>query len=212
MSLQLSRLNHLVLLAAHCDDIAIGAGATVLQLCRRFPGLRVSALVLTGAGTVREDEERAALAAFCPGAELSVEVHGFLDGRVPAQWREAKAAVSGLAKAGPADLVLAPQPGDAHQDHRALAEFATQEFRDHLIAGYEILKLESDLPQVTSYVPADAETVATKVALLHEHYPSQVDHDWFDPEAFTGLMRVRGAQCHAHYAEGFVVPKAVWNV
>ncbi|UQS22252.1 PIG-L family deacetylase [Amycolatopsis thermalba] len=60
------RLERIVVLGAHCDDIAIGAGGTLLTLSR--PGLRVDALVLSGGGTEREDEERAALAAFCPGA------------------------------------------------------------------------------------------------------------------------------------------------
>ena len=54
----LEPIRHLALVAAHCDDIAIGAGATVRMLCQANPGMRVTALVLTGAGAVREDEER----------------------------------------------------------------------------------------------------------------------------------------------------------
>ena len=46
-------LDELVLLGAHCDDIPIGAGGTVLTLCRARPGLRVRALVLAGGGTAR---------------------------------------------------------------------------------------------------------------------------------------------------------------
>lgn len=48
------RLQHLLVLGAHCDDAAIGAGGTLLTLCRANPGLRVTALVLVGAGTGRE--------------------------------------------------------------------------------------------------------------------------------------------------------------
>jgi hypothetical protein len=32
---------------------------------------------------------------------------------------------------------------------------------------------------------------------------------WFDDEAFLGLMRVRGVQCRARYAEAFTVEKSV---
>ena len=34
------RLDRLVLLGAHCDDIAIGAGGTLLALAGRTPGCR----------------------------------------------------------------------------------------------------------------------------------------------------------------------------
>lgn len=201
-----------VLLGAHCDDIAIGAGATLLQLCRARPGLRVDALVLTGGGTPREAEERSALAGFCPGADLSVRIGDLPDGRLPAYWADAKAALASfkreLGEPEPG-LVLAPHAADAHQDHRLLAELVWQEFRNHLVLGYEILKYEGDLPTVQTYWPVDAATAQAKVALLHEHYPSQLDRTWFDPETFTGLMRVRGVQAQTRYAEGFVTPKVV---
>lgn len=207
--------HRVALLGAHCDDLPIGAGATLLDLCRRRSGLRVDVLILTGAGTPREAEERAALAAFCPGADLGVRILGFPDGRLPGEWAAVKAAVSEfrrtLADPEP-DLVLAPHAGDAHQDHRLLAELVWQEFRDHLVLGYEILKFEGDLPSVQTYWPADAATVADKIDLLHTHYPSQHARTWFDPEAFRGLMRVRGVQCQREYAEGFVTPKLTLTV
>ena len=51
----------------------------------RHPGLRVRALVLSGGGTEREAEEREALAAFCPGADVELTVLDLPDGRAPAQ-------------------------------------------------------------------------------------------------------------------------------
>ena len=72
------------------------AGATVRMLCGANPGMRVTALVLTGAGTVREDEERAALAELCAGASLDVRVAGFPDNRLPAHWGDVKQTVVAL--------------------------------------------------------------------------------------------------------------------
>ena len=89
--------------------------------------------------------------------------------------------------------------------------FAT-EFRAQPVWGYEILKYESDLPHITTYVPVSDAHATTKSSLLNELYPSQRDHAWFDEEAFLGLMRVRGAQCNARYAEGFVVAKSVLEI
>ena len=189
-------------LGAHCDDIAIGAGATLLGLCAAVPGLKIYALILTGAGTPRETEERAALAAFCPGAQLHVTVGALPDGRLPAHWSLAKAAVRALRRRCDPDLVLAPAPHDAHQDHRTLAELVPTEFRTHTTLGYEILKWESDLYQPTVLIPVE-QTAARKVELLHQHYPSQHERTWFDAESFLGLMRIRGVQSGVRYAEGF---------
>ncbi len=203
------RLDHLLLLGAHCDDVPIGAGGTLLTLCRTNPGLRVTALVLTGGGTDREAEERMALAAFCPKAELEITVLDLQDGRVPAHWERAKRAVEELRAHCDPDLILAPPPHDAHQDHRELARLVPTAFRDHLVLGYEILKWDGDLAQPQAYLPLPETVVAEKWALLHEHYGSQRARTWFDAETFTGLARLRGVQCQARYAEAFHVSKVV---
>lgn len=205
--LTLPPIQRLDLLAAHCDDLAIGAGGTVSLLCRANPGLLVRALVLTGEGTVRANEERAALARLCPGADLEVTILGYPDGRVPGAWAEAKADISRFAKAGSPDLVIGPQPADAHQDHRALAEWARQEYRDHTLLGYEIVKFEGDLPAVQLHVPLDDDALQLKLSVLAECYPSQRDHGWFDAELFRGIARVRGVHAATRWAEGFVAPK-----
>lgn len=203
------RLSRLLLLGAHCDDVAIGAGGTVLALCRANPGLRVTALVLSGAGTAREAEERAALSALCRGADLEVTVLDLPDGRAPAHWERAKDAIETVRRRCDPDLVLAPSPHDAHQDHRTLAALVPTAFRDHLVLGYEIPKWDGDLAQPTVLVPLAEDVARAKAALLHEHYPSQHDRDWFDDEVFLGLARLRGVQCRARYAEGFSLAKAV---
>ncbi|MGW0518304.1 PIG-L deacetylase family protein [Crossiella sp. NPDC003009] len=196
-----------VVLGAHCDDIAIGCGGTLLSLCAARPGQRVSALVLTGGGSKREDEERAALAAFCPGADLDVTVLDLPDGRVPQHWGRAKDELAAFRARIEAEVVFAPAPHDAHQDHRALAELVPQVFRDQLRLGYEILKWESDLAQPTVFQPLEPAVAQAKATLLDAHYPSQRDKDWFDRETFLGLARIRGVQTRARYAEAFHTDK-----
>jgi len=201
------RLQRVVAVGAHCDDIAIGAGGTLLTLCRAHPGVRVDALVLSGAGSEREQEERAALAAFCPGADLRLTVDKMPDGRLPAHWDEAKDAVEELRAATDPDLVLAPRTDDAHQDHRGLARLMSTAFRDHLVLGYEIVKWDGDLGRPSVYQPLSSQTAEDKVGLLQEHYASQRHRPWYDREAFLGLARIRGIECHARYAEAFAVTK-----
>ncbi|WP_282086613.1 PIG-L deacetylase family protein [Streptomyces tendae] len=206
------RADRIVAVGAHCDDIAIGAGGTLLTLCRARPGIRVDALVLSGGGGEREREERAALAAFCPGADLRLTVLKLPDGRMPAHWEEAKAAVEELRGRTEPDLVLAPRTGDAHQDHRGLAKLMTTAFRDHLVLRYEIVKWDGDLGRPSAYQPLTPEVAEEKVRLLQEHYPSQRHRPWYDREAFLGLARIRGIECHARYAEAFDVAKLTLNL
>ncbi|MBU3866804.1 PIG-L family deacetylase [Streptomyces sp. 4503] len=205
-------LDRIVAVGAHCDDIAIGAGGTLLTLCGARPGIRIDALVLSGGGTDREQEERAALAAFCPGADLRLTVLGLPDGRMPAHWEEAKAAVEELRARTEPELVLAPRTDDAHQDHRGLAQLMTTAFRDHLVLGYEIVKWDGDIGRPAAYQPLSPKIAEQKVRLLQEHYPSQRHRPWYDREAFLGLARIRGIECHARYAEAFAVTKLTLNL
>ncbi|MDV8002541.1 PIG-L deacetylase family protein [Rhodococcus sp. IEGM 1408] len=205
----LASVREVVVIGAHCDDIAIGMGGTLFELCAAVPDLRVRALVLTGAGTPREDEERAALSALLPGADLEITVLDFRDGRLPADWDKVKDAVALFARTADPDVVFAPNRSDAHQDHRLLAEVAPTEFRDHLILGYEILKWETDTPAPSVFLPFGPDTAEHKRRILLEHYPSQHAHDWFgDGDSFVALSRLRGVQCRAPHAEAFILEKA----
>ena len=206
------RVDRIVAVGAHCDDIAIGAGGTLLTLCQARPGLRVDALVLSGGGTEREQEEEAALAAFCPSADLRLTVQKLPDGRLPAHWEEAKSAVEELRERTDPDLVLAPRTDDAHQDHRGLARLIPTAFRDHLVLGYEIVKWDGDLGRPAAYQPLSTKTAEQKIQLLQEHYPSQRHRPWYDREAFLGLARIRGIECHERYAEAFAVTKLTLNL
>ena len=205
--LRLADIDRIAVLGAHCDDIAIGAGGTLLTVCAANPGITVDALVLTGGGTSRAMEEQCALDAFCRNAKLELTVLDLPDGRVPTEWGKAKAAVEALRQRGEPQLLLAPNPRDAHQDHRALAELVPTAFRDHLVLGYEIVKWDGDAHQPGVYQPLTNEIASRKAELLIEHYPSQADRDWFDTETFLSLARLRGVQCHARYAEAFHVGK-----
>ncbi|MGH3876924.1 MAG: PIG-L deacetylase family protein [Actinophytocola sp.] len=206
------RIDRVVALGAHCDDIAIGAGGSLFATCASRPGIRVDALVLSGGGTDREDEERAALAAFCPGADLDVTVLKMPDGRLPAHWDEVKNSLEDLRRRTDPDVIFAPRTDDAHQDHRGLATLVPTAFRDHLVLGYEIVKWDGDLGRPNSYQPLSAEVAEKKVELLQQHYPSQRHRPWYDREAFLGLARIRGIECQARYAEAFHVTKQILDL
>ena len=196
-----------VALGAHPDDIEIAAGGLLLSLATRYPGVRVHYVLCTGTPD-RQAEARAASAAFLPGAALTHALHGLPDGRLPAHWDEAKQILQDAAAALRPDLVLAPSPGDAHQDHRLIGELVPTAFRDALVLHYEIPKWDGDLGRPNVYLPLDEAVARRKVELLHASFPSQKARDWWDDELFLGFMRVRGMECRARYAEAFGVFKA----
>ena len=58
-----------------------------------------------------------------------------------------------MARSCSPDVVLAPSPEDAHQDHRTIAEIVPTVFRDQLYLAYEIPKWDGDLGRPSVYVP-----------------------------------------------------------
>jgi LmbE family N-acetylglucosaminyl deacetylase len=195
-------------IGAHPDDIEIGAGGMLLTLAGSQPGLTVRYVVLTGTPG-RQQEARAAAAAFLPGARLTVGLHSLPEGRLPAVWDQAKDILENEARSLAPDLIVAPSADDAHQDHRTIGEIVPTVFRDALYLAYEIPKWDGDLSRPSVYFPLATGTAHRKLELLHKCFPSQQNRDWWDDEVFLGLARLRGVECRAPYAEAFRCAKAV---
>ena len=192
----------LLAIGSHPDDIEIGAGGTLLSLAEGQPGLQARYVVLTGTPE-RQQEARNAARAFLPAADLAVELHDLPEGRLPAVWNRVKDVLEEVAHTCSPDLIIAPAPGDAHQDHRTIGEIVPTVFRDQLFLAYEIPKWDGDLGQPTVYFPLPGAVAHRKMELLHKCFPSQRHRDWWDNEVFLGLARLRGMECRAPYAEAF---------
>ena len=193
---------------AHPDDIEIAAGGTLLSFAERHPGLRVKYVVLTGTPE-RQQEARAAAAAFTPGADLAIELHDLPDARLPAVWGQVKEVLERVARSFGPDLILGPSPGDAHQDHRTVGELVRTAFRDQVYLAYEIPKWDGDMSRPNTYFPLSDQLARRKVELLDKCYPSQQDNDWWGEETFLALARLRGMECRSRYAEAFSCTKLV---
>ena len=191
-------------LGAHPDDIEIGAGGTILTL--GTGSLEVRYVVLTG--TVgRQLEARDAVRAFLPTADVTAEFHQIPEGRLPARWEAVKEALEDVASDFVPDVIFAPGPDDAHQDHRTIGAIVPTVFRDATVLAYEIPKWDGDMGRPTTYVPLTPEIAHQKVELLDKCFPSQHGRDWWDAEVFLGLARLRGVECRSAYAEGFSCKK-----
>lgn len=204
LALPAGRLSVLAL-GAHPDDIEIGCGGTLLRLTAERD-VAVELHIMTSSPE-REREARTAAALFLDGADTAVTCHGLPDSRLPGVWVDVKESLEAIAASAQPDVIFAPRSDDAHQDHRLIADLVSTVWRDAFVLHYEIPKWDGDLGRVTHYVALDELTARLKVQLLNESFASQRGRDWWRDDTFLALMRLRGVECRAAYAEGFLSPK-----
>ena len=198
-------------LGAHSDDIEIGCAGTLLRWLAEHERVDVTWAVFSGGGT-RGEEARASAESLLDGASGRRIVLGdFKDAHLPADFARAKEFTQALRAHGEPDVVFTHRLEDAHQDHRLVAELTWQTWRDQLILEYEIPKYEGDLGRPNLFAPLPEPIAQRKLDHLATHFGSQRPKDWFRPETFSSLMRLRGVECRAPsgWAEGFHARKAI---
>lgn len=203
-------VTRILCLGAHCDDIEIGCGGTVLKLLEANSALHVDWVVFSS-DEEREREARAGADAFLGSADSSVRIETFRQRFFPYVAAEVKDFFDELGASTRPDVVFTHFGDDRHQDHRLLSELAYNTFRDQLILEYEIPKWDGDLGRPSVYVQLEPEHVERKVESIWTAFESQRDKHWFSKETFLAIMRLRGIECKAPsgYAEAFYCRKLV---
>jgi LmbE family N-acetylglucosaminyl deacetylase len=161
---------------------------------------------------VRAAEAKRSAALFLTGAaKAEVIIKEFRDGFFPFLGGSVKECFEELKSAYQPDLVMTHTDDDRHQDHRLVSELTWNTYRDQLILEYEIPKYDGDLGRPNVYVPLSEEIVSAKVAHLRKAFGTQASKDWFTPDTFRSLMRLRGLECRAEdgHAEAFIGRKMV---
>src|SRR6187402_3690939 len=129
---------NILCIGAHCDDIEIGCGGTLLALLRRYGSIHVDWVVLSSTPE-REKELRASAKRFLAKAvAYRVTAFTFRDGFFPGKFSEIKEAFESLKKFDKPDLIFTNHRADLHQDHRIVAELTWNTFRSHLVLEYEV--------------------------------------------------------------------------
>ncbi len=199
----------LLCLGAHSDDIEIGCGGTIRHLIAGRGPVALDWVVFSG-NAVRAREARASARAIGKGTRsLRIATRRFRDGFFPSQWARVKEEFERMKRRPSPDLILCPRREDAHQDHRVVSELAWNTFRDHLILEYEIPKYDGDLATPNVYVPLDEDACREKVEHLRRFFPSQKSNRWMSDETFRAILRLRGIECNARYAEAFTCRKLI---
>jgi LmbE family N-acetylglucosaminyl deacetylase len=195
-------------LGAHSDDIEIGCGGAQLHLAGRYPDAEFVWVVFSG-DSARAREALASAKDWLRGVRYRVILESFRDGFFPYQGEAIKDRFEQLKSEVKPDLIFTHRLDDAHQDHRTLAQFAWNTFRNHTILQYEIPKGDGDLGTPNFYMPVSRAHAARKTRLLQKHFATQRNKHWFTAETFMGLMRLRGLECASPtgLAEGFYARK-----
>ena len=200
---------NILCLGAHCDDIEIGCGGTLLKLIDQYPIGHLKWVVFASNET-RKQEAIASAEAFLEGVESKeIVVLSFRDAFLSFSALEIKEYFESIKKAFDPDLVFTHYRDDRHQDHRLISDLSWNTFRSHLILEYEIPKYDGDLGTPNSFCQLTAAQAEKKAAILLEYFVSQKNKHWFDKDTFLSLMRIRGMESANtnRYSEAFHVRK-----
>lgn len=199
-------------LGAHCDDIEIGCGGTLLRLIEENPLAEVQWVVFSS-NPARKAEAQACAERFLAGAAgKRIRIESFRDGFLPYLGAAVKDTFEELKSGFQPDLILTHYRQDLHQDHRLVSDLTWNTWRNHLILEYEIPKYDGDMGIPNFFVTLGAGIVEAKIASILEGYPTQNGRQWFSEDTFRSLMRLRGMESNSpsRYAEAFYCRKAVY--
>ncbi len=199
-------------LGAHCDDIEIGCGGTILRLVSQFPDLEIRWIVFSSTPEREPEALKAADAFLANVRKRKITVNKFRDGFFPSEFGKAKEFFEELKKEVSPDIIFTHYRNDRHQDHRVISDLTWNTWRDHLILEYEVPKYDGDFGSPNFFVHLDKDLLDKKVKILKECYGSQRSRQWFSEETFRGVARLRGMESNAkdQYAEGFYCRKVAF--
>jgi LmbE family N-acetylglucosaminyl deacetylase len=199
-------------LGAHCDDIEIGCGGTMLRLAAERPDLEVFWVVFASTPE-RAAEARASAADFLAGfSRWRLLVHEFRDGYLPYTGVAVKEAFEELKKEYTPDIIFTHHRDDRHQDHRLVSELTWNTWRSHLVLEYEIPKYDGDFGSPSVFAPLTAAVVDRKIDLVLAHFQTQASKHWLARDLLRAVARIRGMECVApeQVAEAFYARKVAF--
>jgi LmbE family N-acetylglucosaminyl deacetylase len=205
----LERKPTILCLGAHCDDIELGCGGTLLTILKARRDVAVRWIVFS---STKERAREAAKAAglFLKNARArAVKIEAFTDGHFPYQGPDIKRYFEALKRTVSPSLIFTHYRDDRHQDHRLISDTTWQTFRDSMILEYEIPKYDGDLGTPNVFAHLDTPTCERKIRFIVQSYKTQHAKPWFTGETLRALMRLRGVESRARYAEAFYGRKLI---
>ncbi len=196
-------------LGAHCDDIEIGCGGTILKLIENYSNI-VFYWVVFSSNEQREKEAIKCANNFLKGAKVeNIIINNFRNGFFPFMGAEIKEYFEQLKQEFSPDLIFTHYRHDLHQDHRLVSDLTWNTFRNHLILEYEIPKYDGDLGSPNFFVHLDESICRRKAQYLLDAFETERQKHWFSEDTFLSIMRLRGVESNSpdKYSEAFYCRK-----
>lgn len=201
----------LLLLGAHCDDIEIGCGGTLLKLIEDYEISQIKWVVFSSDEVRKREAISSAKHFLKPVRNVDLNVFEYKDGYLPSVWSNLKGQFEIIKGNFAPDIIFTHYRHDLHQDHRIVNELTWNTFRNHLIFEYEIPKYDGDMGNPNFFVSLAENQIKKKKKIILDSFKSQLGKQWFDDTLLTSMMRIRGVECvsESNYAEGFYNRKMV---
>jgi LmbE family N-acetylglucosaminyl deacetylase len=188
---------NILLISSHTDDWELGCGGTVTRLVAE--GNRATSLTFSYTNkAILKDESKSAMEIMgvTDYVILDYETRNFLKYR-----QDILQVLYDYNKNNNFDLVMVPARYDLHQDHQVVTQEAMRAFRGCTMLGYELPWNNIEL-KTNYFVRLQPSQVDKKIAAIR-CYDSQREKRYFNEEFLRGLLKVRGIQIQAQYAEAF---------
>lgn len=205
---------NILCLGAHCDDIEIGCGGTLLKLLDSNRSANVYWQIFSSTPARRQEAVSGANKICEKARSLQTNILDFRDGYLPYTGSAVKEAMEEVKQDFSPDLILTHFRHDLHQDHRMISELTWNTFRNHQILEYEIPKWDGDLGSPNTFVTLEKTHAKEKISILQDVYNSQHSKEWFTDDLFWSIMRIRGMECNSEsgLAEAFYTRKTVIDI
>jgi LmbE family N-acetylglucosaminyl deacetylase len=196
-------------LGAHCDDIEIGLGGTILKLIQEYNIEQITWIVFAS-NEIRKKEAITSAENFLANlANKKIIINSFRDGFLPFHGSEIKEYFEQIKKEISPDLIFTHYRNDRHQDHRVISDLTWNTWRSQPILEYEIPKYDGDLGTPNLYVELNEDFIRAKNNILLNTFVSQREKHWFDDATFSALPRLRGMESATLFAEAFYARKLI---
>ncbi|QGY43929.1 PIG-L family deacetylase [Maribellus comscasis] len=204
-----SSLN-ILCLGAHCDDIEIGAGCSLLKIFKDYKIESVNWVVFTSNEIRKKEATKSANQFLKHVSKKKISIESYRDGFLPFYAAEIKEYFERLRKEINPDIIFTHYRNDRHQDHRLISDLTWNTWRNNMVLEYEIPKYDGDIGNPNFFVEVDKDLMDRRNGILMKSFVSQHSKHWFSEDTFSALPRLRGMESATQFAEAFYARKIVF--
>jgi LmbE family N-acetylglucosaminyl deacetylase len=198
----------ILFLGAHPDDIELGAGALIHNICGQSEILCATLSDNQQNPLLQEvvKEHRASMA-ILGVPETSDLVETFETRKFPDRRQEVLEYLLKLRREFQPEIVFCHSQNDIHQDHNVVTQEALRAYRGLTLLGFDVVRSSYNFfPHFL--VEVSAEDVEAKIEALAQ-YKTYHDKYYFEPTLLRATMIRHGTLAERQFAEGFDILRIV---